>query len=256
MSFLVVVPARYASTRLPGKPLEDIAGKAMIQHVWERAQESDADRVIVATDDARIADACDRFGARRLLTRADHPSGTDRLAEVVDQLDLADDAIVVNVQGDEPLIPAAVIDQVATNLSRVDDASIATLCEPIHTPDMLRNPNAVKVVFDARGMALYFSRACIPWPRDHQWNAGVMPTGSWFRHLGIYAYRAGFLRRYTSWQPAPQEQLESLEQLRALHQGERIHVEPACAPVPGGIDTPEDLEALRQLLSGASAPDS
>lgn len=256
MSYLVVVPARFASTRLPGKPLEDIAGKAMIRHVWERAQESAAERVIVATDDHRIAAACDSFAAECLLTRADHPSGTDRLAEVVDRLALDDDAIVVNVQGDEPLIPAAVIDQVASNLARVRSASMATLCEPITTPAALRNPNAVKVVFDAQGMALYFSRACIPWPRDHDWHREIMPDGDWFRHLGIYAYRAGFLRRYRDWQPAPQERLESLEQLRALHEGERIHVAPACAPVPGGIDTPEDLEALRQLLVTASAPGS
>ncbi len=252
MSFLVVIPARYASTRLPGKPLSMIAAKPMVQHVWERARTSAAERVVVATDHEMIAAACADFGAECLMTRADHASGTDRLAEVVEQLGLADDQIVVNVQGDEPLIPAAVIDQVAKNLARVDSASIATLCEPIADLETLRDANAVKVVFDRQGLAMYFSRATIPWPRDHDWSQDAMPGGDWYRHLGLYAYRAGFLRRYTGWDSAPPERLESLEQLRALYEGERIHVESACEPVPGGIDTPQDLAKLRERFASES----
>lgn len=249
MNFTVVIPARYASTRLPGKPLVRIADKSMVQHVWERSRSSEAARVVVATDDQRIKDACSSFGAESLLTRVDHNSGTDRLAEVVDKLALGDEEIVVNVQGDEPLIPAAVINQVAMNLQQCSQASIATLCEPIDNAHALRDPNAVKVVFDAEGLALYFSRACIPYPRDHDWSTNTMPTGQWYRHLGVYAYRAGFLRRYTDWAPAALEQTESLEQLRALYAGERIHVAPACEAVPGGIDTPEDLEHMRAYLA-------
>ncbi|MFK8041477.1 3-deoxy-manno-octulosonate cytidylyltransferase [Congregibacter sp.] len=246
MSFVVVIPARYASTRLPGKPLSDIAGKTMVQHVWERARTSAASQVVVATDDERIQDACSAFGAQCLMTRTDHASGTDRLAEVAGQLSLSDDQIVVNVQGDEPLIPSATIDQVASNLAKNASASIATLCEAITDVDVLCDPNAVKVVFDANGRGLYFSRATIPWPRDYQWESGVMPEGEWFRHIGLYGYRAGFLKRYTQWDPTPMEKKESLEQLRALYHGEEIHVEVACAPVPGGIDTPEDLGRVRE----------
>jgi 3-deoxy-manno-octulosonate cytidylyltransferase (CMP-KDO synthetase) len=248
MSFLVVIPARYASTRLPAKPLAMIAGKPMIQHVWERARTSAAERVVIATDNEEIADVCRGFDAECLMTRKDHASGTDRLAEVVDELELRDTQIVVNVQGDEPLIPPAVINQVADNLAANTVASIATLCELIDSCETLLDPNAVKVVFDAAGMALYFSRATIPWPRDHDWSQPGMPAGHWYRHLGLYAYRAGFLRRYTGWEAAPLETLESLEQLRALYQGERIHIEDACEPVPGGIDTPDDLARLRRRL--------
>lgn len=251
MSFVVVVPARYASTRLPGKPLSLIAGKPMVQHVWERAAKSGASRVVIATDDQRIASLCEQFGAEHLMTSPDHASGTDRLAEVVQRLALSDEQIVVNVQGDEPLIPAVVIDQVAFNLARVSDASIATLCEAITDVEVLRDPNAVKVVFDARGQALYFSRASIPWPRDYSWNSKEMPAGDWYRHIGIYAYRAGFLRRYMQWQPTSLELCESLEQLRALYHGEIIHVEPACADVPGGIDTVEDLQRVRAQFSAS-----
>ncbi|WOJ94219.1 3-deoxy-manno-octulosonate cytidylyltransferase [Congregibacter variabilis] len=252
MSFVVVIPARYASTRLPGKPLSMIAEKTMLQHVWERARTSVASRVVIATDDTRIAAVCGDFGAEALMTSPDHASGTDRLAEVVQALGLSDDQIVVNVQGDEPLIPATVINQVASNLAREETASIATLCEAITDVEVLRDPNAVKVVFDEAGRALYFSRAIIPWPRDHLWESAEMPLGNWYRHIGLYAYRAGFLRRYTQWQPAPIELAESLEQLRALHKGEGIHVETACEPVPGGIDTPEDLHRLRQQFADLS----
>ncbi|EED33056.1 3-deoxy-D-manno-octulosonate cytidylyltransferase [gamma proteobacterium NOR5-3] len=252
MSFVVVIPARYASTRLPGKPLSMIAGKTMLQHVFERAKTAGASRVVVATDDSRIASACAGFGAEALMTSPDHASGTDRLAEVVEQLMLSDDQIVVNVQGDEPMIPAAVIDQVAYNLAREQTASIATLCEAITSVEVLRDPNAVKVVFDEKGKALYFSRASIPWPRDHSWDSTDMPGGLYYRHIGLYAYRAAFLRRYTQWQPAPLELCESLEQLRALYKGEGIHVEQACEAVPGGIDTAEDLQRVRAQFGESS----
>lgn len=253
MNFTVVIPARYASTRLPGKPLLELQGQAMIQHVWERAVASQAERVVIATDDERIQAHCESFGAAVMQTDSAHPSGTDRLAEVARRLELADDAIVVNVQGDEPLIPPAVIAQVADNLAQHERASIATLCEPLTEVAAFHDPNIVKVAMDERGYALYFSRAPIPWPRDPEdsEDAELAPDSAW-RHLGIYAYRAGFLARFSAWEPAPLEQLEALEQLRALYHGEAIHVAPACEPVPGGIDTAEDLERLRALL-GAQA---
>lgn len=252
MSFAVVIPARYGSTRLPGKPLLDIAGKPMIQRVWEQAREAGASEVVVATDDGRIEQVALAFGAEVCMTSPDHPSGTDRLQEVAAIRGWGEQQIVVNVQGDEPLIPPALIGQVADNLAANPAASIATLCEPIARLDELRNPNAVKVVTDHQGMALYFSRAPIPWPREaFSADEPVMPEGTWNRHIGIYAYRVGFLHRYVTWSPAPQEQLEQLEQLRALHNGERIHVAAACEPVPAGVDTAEDLEAVRLKVEQA-----
>jgi len=252
MSFYVVIPARYASTRLPAKPLKDIAGKPMIQHVYERACASGARAVIIATDDARIQSAAEAFGARVCLTSPEHQSGTDRLQEVAAQLQLPDHAIVVNVQGDEPLIPARVIDQVAQNLEADTQASVATLCEPIGNQSDFCNPNIVKVVTDHRGRALYFSRAPIPWPREAFSENGQAvvqdqaPAAR--RHIGIYAYRVGLLHRFVTWPQAPLEALESLEQLRVLWQGESIHVQEACEPVPGGVDTAEDLERVRRAL--------
>lgn len=252
MSFSVVIPARYGSTRLPGKPLLDIGGKPMVQRVWEQARLSGADEVIVATDDERIQQAAEAFGASVCMTDADHPSGTDRLQQVAGLCGWDSERIVVNVQGDEPLIPPALIDQVAGNLAQHPEAGIATLCEPVGDYAELTNPNAVKVVADVNGLALYFSRASIPWPREaFAQDAGTMPAGEWNRHIGIYAYRTAFLHRYVAWAPAPLEQLEQLEQLRALYQGERIHVARAKESVPAGVDTPEDLEAIRQLLKGA-----
>lgn len=249
MSFSVVIPARYGSTRLPGKPLLDIAGKPMVQHVWEQACASGADEVIVATDDQRIEQVARDFGATVCMTDTDHPSGTDRLQQVASLQGWVQDRIVVNVQGDEPLLPPALIDQVAGNLAGHPEAGIATLCEPIDNCAELSNPNAVKVVTDINGLALYFSRATIPWPRESFNNdPGAMPAGDWNRHIGIYAYRTAFLHRYVGWAPAPLEQLEQLEQLRALYQGERIHVAQAAAKVPAGVDTPEDLETVRQLM--------
>ncbi|MED5387329.1 MAG: 3-deoxy-manno-octulosonate cytidylyltransferase [Pseudomonadota bacterium] len=252
MSFYVVVPARYASTRLPGKPLADIAGQPMVVRVAERCQQSAADQVYVATDDSRIADALEgRVSV--VMTREDHPSGTDRLQEVAATLKLDDDDIIVNVQGDEPLIPPSVINQVADNLAANPTCQMATLCEPIEDADSLFNPNVVKVVFDAQGRALYFSRAPIPWHRDAFAEGGRdISAGQWWRHIGIYAYRVGFLHRYVQWPPARLEQLESLEQLRAMANGVAIHVAPACEAVPGGVDTQADLERLRAQLGGQS----
>ena len=252
MSFTVVIPARYASTRLPGKPLLDIAGKPMIQRVYEQAQKSEANRIIIATDDQRIADTAKGFGAEVCMTSAEHPSGTDRLQEVASQLGFYADDIIVNVQGDEPLVPPRVINQVAHNLMAEPQASIATLSEPIEDIDSLLNPNVVKVVSDARGRALYFSRAPMPWPRD-QFNTEEgrtsMPSGfNWQRHIGIYAYRVKLLNDFVTWAPAAIEETECLEQLRAMWNGAQIHVAIADELPPAGVDTPEDLERLRALL--------
>lgn len=249
-AFTVVIPARLASTRLPNKPLLDIAGKPMIQHVWEQARRSGAERVVVATDHDDILRACEGFGAQVLLTRADHASGTDRLAEVAELLGLADDARVVNVQGDEPLIPPAVIDQVANNLAAHPEAGVATLAEPIHEVDSLFNPNVVKVSTDVNGLALTFSRAPLPWARNaFSGDRSQLPPGfPYRRHIGIYAYRAGFLADFVSWGPCALEETEALEQLRALWHGVRIHVADALEAPQAGVDTLEDLERVRRLL--------
>lgn len=249
MSFSVVIPARYASSRLPAKPLADIAGKPMVLHVLERCQQSQANKVLVATDDQRIFEVVKAAGGDVVMTREDHPSGTDRLQEVAAQLSLADDEIIVNVQGDEPLIPPAVIDQVAANLAKNTDCGIATLCEPISSREDVMNPNIVKVVQAVDGKALYFSRAPMPWHRDGFVDADAgLVGGHWRRHIGIYAYRVNFLHQYVSWPVAPLEQIEALEQLRALYQGVAIHVDDACEDVPGGVDTEADLQRMRALL--------
>ncbi len=253
MDYTIVIPARFASTRFPGKPLADILGKPMIQHVYERAIKSQAAQVVIATDDKRIEEVALAFGAQVCMTSSEHLSGTDRLQEVAEQLGLADDHIVVNVQGDEPLIPPTVIDQVARNLAENNQASIATLCEPISDLDDLLNPNVVKVTTDNTGLALCFSRAPIPWPRD-AFNQKQMPTQlpegfEWLRHIGIYAYRVSLLNQYVTWDAAPIELTESLEQLRAMHYGKRIHVASALEAMPAGIDTPADLERLVNHLT-------
>jgi 3-deoxy-manno-octulosonate cytidylyltransferase (CMP-KDO synthetase) len=256
MSFSVVIPARYASSRLPGKPLLDIAGKPMIQHVYERAKESEASSVVIATDDPRIADAAAGFGADFVMTSPDHPSGTDRLEEVVRSLGFYSDDIVVNVQGDEPLIPPRIINQVAHNLAAEAEASIATLCEEISDTETLFSPNVVKVVFDTKGFAQYFSRAPIPWARDHFGSLfpGALPQTmpgniNYYRHIGIYAYRVKFLRSFVKWDPSPLELTECLEQLRALWNGEKIHVDLADEQPPAGVDTQADLDRVRKILS-------
>jgi len=247
---IVVIPARYASTRLPGKPLLDIAGKSMIERVWQQARQSQAKRVLIATDDQRIFSACQRFGAEALLTRAEHNSGTERLAEVARLLALPDDEIIVNVQGDEPLIPPELIDQVADNLQKNPEASIATLAEPIESTEQLFNPNCVKVSLDAKNFALTFSRAPLPWPRDAfaKSREHLPKEITWWRHIGIYAYRAKFLQDFIGWGSCELEQCEQLEQLRALWHGAKIHVAPALVSPPAGIDTVEDLERVRKLL--------
>lgn len=253
MSFYVVIPARYASTRLPAKPLKLIAGKPMIQHVYERACLSAARAVIIATDDERIEQVAKGFGAQVVMTSPSHNSGTDRLQEVARTLGLQGDDILVNVQGDEPLIPPEVINQVAENLAANSYASVATLSEPIHSLDDFRNPNIVKAVADQTGRALYFSRAPIPWPRDH-FAKGDNSLPNNFpaqRHIGIYAYRAALLDRFVTWPQASLEVIESLEQLRVLANGEAIHIALACAQVPGGVDTEADLLRVKALLEQA-----
>lgn len=247
MSFVVIIPARYASTRLPGKPLVDINGKPMVVHVLERARESGADRIIVATDNEEVKRAVEAVGGEVCMTRADHQSGTERLAEVVEKCGFSDNTVIVNVQGDEPMIPPAIIRQVAENLA-ARNVGMATLAVPIHSAEEAFNPNAVKVVMDAQGYALYFSRATIPWDRDRFAQSRETIGDTFLRHIGIYGYRAGFIRRYVNWQASPLEQIEMLEQLRVLWYGEKIHVDVASV-VPGtGVDTAEDLERVREEL--------
>lgn len=248
--FSVLIPARMASSRLPDKPLADIAGLPMVVRVAQRALHSNARQVVVAADDERIVAACTAHGVQALLTRQDHVSGSDRLAEACQLLGLSDEAVVVNVQGDEPLIEPALIDQVAQLLIDRHEASMSTAAHAITLLADFCNPNVVKVVTDARQMALYFSRAPIPWWRDGQGGASFteLPSPPPLRHVGIYAYRAGFLAQFPQLPPAPIEQLESLEQLRALWHGHRIAVH-TTGQAPGpGVDTPEDLERVRALL--------
>jgi len=253
VKFSVIIPARYAATRLPGKPLLDIAGKPMIQHVYERAMESGAAQVVIATDNAQIEAAAQQFGAETCLTSVTHQSGTDRIAEVAEKLTFADEHIVVNLQGDEPLMPSAVIQQVA--LAACTAASMATVCTQITTTAELFDPHVVKVVKDQQGMALYFSRASIPWDREAFANtAEILPDhGEHFRHIGLYAYRAGFLREYSQWSPCPLEKTESLEQLRALWHGHRIHVAEAVEIPLAGVDTKKDLDVVRAVLGVSAA---
>ena len=248
MSFVVVIPARYASTRLPGKPLADIHGKPMVQHVVEKALQSGADRVIVATDDERVQQALQSTGVEVCITSPDHQSGTERLAEVCRHYGFAADTIIVNVQGDEPLIPPAIIRQVADNLAAAT-APMATLSVPIKDAEEAFNPNAVKVVTDKDGYALYFSRASIPWDRDRFANSHEQIGDHYQRHIGIYAYRAGFIQRYVDWAPSVLEQVEALEQLRVLWYGEKIHVAQALEAPPVGVDTQADLEKVRAFLA-------
>ena len=246
--FIAVIPARYASTRLPAKPLADIAGKPMVVRVAERAAQSGASAVWVAADDERIITAVKEHGYQALLTSTHHTSGTDRLAEAMDMLSLDDDTIVVNVQGDEPLIDPVLIHAVARELRLHPKAVMATACHAIHDYATLTNPNVVKLVMDAEGYALYFSRAPIPWPRDAFAAGQSLPDGlPVFRHIGLYAYRAGFLRQYAGLTPAPIERFESLEQLRVLWHGHKISVAISELPAQPGVDTAEDLAMVRQL---------
>ncbi|WP_133478001.1 3-deoxy-manno-octulosonate cytidylyltransferase [Cognatilysobacter segetis] len=249
--FVVAIPARHAATRLPGKPLRPLAGEPLVLHVARRALEAGAREVWVATDDARIADALSGTPVRIAMTAADHASGTDRLAECARLAGWGDDTIVVNLQGDEPFAPVAGIRAVAELLD-ASSAPMATLAAVIDDVEQLLDPNAVKVVADATGHALYFSRAPIPWPRDAFARSRdvLPPDGPWLRHIGIYAYRAGFLQAFASMPPGRLESIESLEQLRVLEAGHRIAVAVTPAPFPPGVDTPEDLaRAERHLAS-------
>jgi 3-deoxy-manno-octulosonate cytidylyltransferase (CMP-KDO synthetase) len=246
--FIAVIPARYQSTRLPGKPLLDIAGKPMILHVVARARASAASAVYVATDDVRIQAVCESAGVAVCMTDPQHSSGTDRIAEVAQQLKLSADTIIVNVQGDEPLIPASVINQVASNALQHPDCGICTLYADIHEEAEFHNPNAVKLVTDGAGRVLYFSRAPIPWPRD-----GHLPGTLWGkRHIGLYAYRVRVLQDFVTWPAAAIENLEKLEQLRAMANGVQVHAERCCEAIPAGVDTPEDLALVRQRLSAVT----
>ncbi|SEK31408.1 3-deoxy-manno-octulosonate cytidylyltransferase (CMP-KDO synthetase) [Colwellia chukchiensis] len=255
MSFVVVIPARFESSRLPGKVLADIAGKPMIQWVVEKARDSGAEQVIVATDNDEVARVVQGFGAEVCKTRADHQSGTERLAEVMETYQFSDQQVIVNVQGDEPFIPVENIAQVAENLSRQRDARMATLAMKIEDAAEAVNPNAVKVICDKAGYALYFSRATIPYDRGRFLNNDAIDSiGDFYlRHIGIYAYRAGFIKDYVKWPASQLEQVESLEQLRVLWQGEKIHVAVAKTRLAvEGVDTPEDLAKARAYAQSLS----
>lgn len=250
-SFIVGIPARYASQRLPGKPLRELAGKALIAHVIERAKESAAEAVVVAADDERVAEAAREAGAEVCMTDADCASGTDRLAQCAERLGWPDDRIVVNLQGDEPLLPGRWLDRAAGALARHAEAKVATLAVPEHDASAVFNPNVVKVAVDDDGLALYFSRAPVPWHRERfrEPPARLPEQGTWFRHVGLYAYRAGYLRELADMTPAVLEQVEQLEQLRVLAAGDRIHVSIVDHAPPAGVDTEEDLARLEALLS-------
>lgn len=250
MQFSVIIPARYASSRFPGKPLIEIKGKPMVQHVYERAIESGANNVVIATDDVRIANTVEAFGGKYCMTGEHHESGTERLAEVVELQNMLSHEIVVNVQGDEPFIPAENIQQVAENLHQHQLAEMATLAVKITDVEEAFNPNTVKVVMDKLGYAMYFSRSTVPYDRARFLDAdSIDEIGDfYFRHIGIYAYRAGFIKQYINMSPSGIEQIESLEQLRVLWHGEKIHVEEARITPPTGIDTPEDLNRLLQTI--------
>ena len=249
---VLIIPSRYASTRLPGKPLRLIAGKPMIQHVFERAQEASSklgfESIVIATDDERIQSTCEEFGATVCMTSTKHETGSDRLAEVVKHYDWSDETVVVNLQGDEPLTPISSLKQVTENLIRYPESAIATLATPLSSNDEYIDPNVVKVVSDKLGMALYFSRAAIPCQRDHNDENAFSVESFALRHIGIYAYRAGYLKDFAEMEPCQLEQLEKLEQLRAMWHGARIHVAVA-EEVPGhGVDTEADLKAVEKLL--------
>ena len=250
--FRVVIPARYGAVRLPGKPLVDIGGRPLIARVWERARQSGAAEVVVATDDDRVAAACSALGADVELTAPAHASGSDRVAEVIERRGWDTDDIVVNLQGDEPCMPPMLVDQVAADLAAHPRAAMATLCTPIDEAGALFDPHVVKVVTDAEGFALYFSRAPMPWHRNEFMGSRArLPAGVPFmRHIGLYAYRAGFLSRFVTWPLSPLEQAEALEQLRALWHGARIHVSLAAERPGPGVDTPGDVAQVLEWLGG------
>jgi 3-deoxy-manno-octulosonate cytidylyltransferase (CMP-KDO synthetase) len=255
---VVIIPARMHASRLPNKPLADIAGKPMVWHVWQKAQQAQVDRIVIATDHQQIADTMHEHGAEVVMTSTAHRSGTERLAEAAQLLSLPDESVIINVQGDEPLIHPQVVYQVGQVLCEHPNASMASLFEPIHQAGQLMNPNIVKVVCDAQGYALTFSRAPIPWHRDmfgqHLTAETPIPEGVHFRrHLGIYAYRADFLQKYARWEVCDMEQIESLEQLRVLWHGHKIALAQSCHPTSAGVDTPEDLDRVRAIITSLQA---
>ena len=250
MSFSVIIPARYASTRLQGKPLLDIHGHPMVYWTWRQACQSGAQRVVIATESEQVKQACEAFGAQVCLTSAHHQSGTERIAEVLAQLGIDDEEILVNLQGDEPMLPPRLIHQVAQALEGRQDVFMATLCEPIDDLDTLFSPHAVKVSRDIHHFAINFSRAPLPWARDEfEQTPKQMPTNwHYMRHIGLYAYRAGFVKRYVNWPECQLEQVERLEQLRVLWHGERILVEQAEVEAGIGVDTQAQLDKVRRLM--------
>ncbi len=254
--FKVVIPARYGSSRLPGKPLLPIAGKPMIAHVCERAREANAQQVVVATDDKRIQSQVEAIGIDVVMTDPDHQSGTERIAEVAEIMGWSDDTVIVNLQGDEPLIPASYINDVAYILASQTEAGMSTLAAIIDEAEEIFNPNAVKVVLDRQGYAMYFSRASIPWDRDN-FPQSVKQHESCpvLRHIGMYAYTVAFLKRYCQWTSSALEKVESLEQLRVLWQGEKIIVHTVAATPPAGVDTQEDLKRVEAQLQHQQTAD-
>ncbi len=249
MEFSVIIPARYKSTRLPGKMLLDIAGKPMVQHTYERAVESGAENVVIATDDNRIAEVAEGFGAKVVMTAETHASGTERLSEAVQALEYEDDDIVVCLQGDEPLIKSKIIRELAEGLAEHDNVKIASVCEPIHDVDELFDPHVVKVVLNRRHYAMYFSRAPIPWElKSFENKNDITLADHHYRHLGIYGYRVSFLEDYMGWVACPLEKLESLEQLRTLWHGGRVFMHVSDTKTPPGIDTEKDLDRVRKMF--------
>jgi 3-deoxy-manno-octulosonate cytidylyltransferase (CMP-KDO synthetase) len=246
----IVIPARMASQRLPGKPLIAIGGRSLLEHVWRRACKASAQSIVIATDSDEIHDAVTRFGGDAVMTSTDHQSGSDRIAECVDIMGWPDDTLVVNLQGDEPLMPPACLDQVASILQNAADADVASLYWPVDTPEAVHDSNVVKVVVSGEGRALYFSRSVIPHPRNVSVEAALQAGAGWNRHIGLYAYRAGALRAFTKMQASPLESLEKLEQLRFLEAGRCIVMERACEFIPAGVDTAEDLERVRKYQTG------
>jgi len=251
LNYHIVIPARMASQRLPGKPLLEINGAPLLKHVFERARDSAAASIVIATDDREILETAELFGGHAVMTSREHESGSDRIAECARLMGWADDELIVNLQGDEPLMPAACLDQVARLLIGDSEADVASLFCPVQSREEAGSPNAVKVVVDSRGRALYFSRSMIPYPRSAgQAAEPAVDFSIWKRHIGLYAYRVGALKLFASLPPAPLETLEKLEQLRFLEAGCRIRMAQACENIPAGVDTPEDLERVRTHFGG------
>jgi len=248
MTFTVIIPVCYHSSQIPGKPLVELGGKPMIQHVYERARESGADDIIIAADDERIKETAESFGAEVCMTSAHHASGTERISEVANIMEFEDDEIIINVQGNEPLVPPSVIHHVATDITGHDVIKMCTVVKPITDSKQLFDPNIVKVAINRRGFVLYFGRAPIPWEREHfsDLSQAVKPVGEHYAHVGIYGFRAGFLREYIAWEPCEMEKLEGLEQLRVLWHGGRVHALVTQDVIPPGVRTQADVDYMRK----------